>query len=135
MALEWTPEMSVGIGEIDVQHRKLIRKLNEINEAVEKGASKEEIARAIRFLEVYSDEHFKAEEAYMLSYKYRDYEDHRNVHARFMKETAAVREKFDSGEIAPAEVSDAVKYQYDWFVNHMASSDARMATFLRGKIR
>ena len=55
MYTEWTPEMSVGIGDIDVQHRKMIRKINEISEAVDASKSKEEITEAIKFFEVYSE--------------------------------------------------------------------------------
>jgi hemerythrin len=135
MYTEWTPEMSVGIGDIDVQHRKMIRKVNEISEAVDAGKSKEEIMEAIRFFEVYSEEHFKTEEGYMHIYGYPEFPGHQKEHRKLLDDMAQAREKFSQGKITEKEVYEESRRVADWFVAHMKLVDGRMAVFLRGKVK
>jgi|ERR1035437_3391861 hemerythrin len=135
MYTEWTPEMSVGIGDIDVQHRKMIRKINEISEAVDASKSKEEITEAIKFFEVYSEEHFNTEEGYMQVYRYPDYIGHQKEHKQILEDMAQVREKFNRGEITEKEVYEGSRKVAEWFVVHMKTTDSRMAVFLRGKVK
>ena len=135
MYAEWTPEMSVGIGDIDVQHRKMTRKINEISEAVDASKSKEEIIEAIKFFEAYSEEHFKTEEGYMQLYRYPEYISHQKEHIQIMADMAEIREKFNLGKIAEKEVYEGSRKVSDWFVAHMKTTDSRMALFLRGKVK
>lgn len=135
MYAEWTPEMSVGIGDIDVQHRKMVRKINEISEAVDNIKSKEEIIEAINFFEVYSEEHFRTEEGYMQLYRYPEYPGHQKEHRQILSDMADVREKFKKGKITAKEVYEESRKVADWFVEHMKITDGRMAVFLRGKVK
>jgi hemerythrin len=135
MYMEWSPSMSVGIGDIDVQHRKMIRKINEISEAVDVSKSKEEIIEAIVFFEVYSEEHFKTEEGYMQVYRYPEYLGHQKEHRLLMDDMAKVREHFKQGKITAKEVYDESRRVANWFMAHMKIVDDRMAVFLRGKVK
>jgi hemerythrin len=135
MYIEWTPDMSVGIGEIDVQHRKMVRKLNDIADAVDASKDKEEIQEAVKYFEVYSEEHFRTEEGFMTLYKYPEYANHKKEHEKIMADTAEIRERFSKGQADAKEVYDASKKVAEWFVNHMKTTDSRMAIFLRGKVK
>ncbi|MGD0566174.1 MAG: hemerythrin family protein [Candidatus Goldiibacteriota bacterium] len=135
MYLEWTPDLSVGIGEIDVQHRKMVRKLNDIAGAVEADKGMEEIEEAIKYFEVYSDEHFKTEEGYMTLYMYPEYADHKKNHDKILADMAEVRENFSGGRSDKKDVYAASKKVADWFLIHMKTTDSRMAIFLRGKVK
>jgi hemerythrin-like metal-binding protein len=127
--------MSVGIGEIDVQHRKMIRKINEIAEAVDKGMSREEILEAINFFEVYSEEHFTTEEAFMTRFNYPEYPDHKKIHEAILADMARIRDRFKGGKADAKDVYEEGKRVADWFVEHMKHVDSRLAAFLRGKIK
>jgi hemerythrin len=135
MYTEWTPDMSFGIGEIDVQHRKMVRKINEISEAIDKSLSHEEIIEAIKYFEAYSEEHFRTEEGYMTMYKYPDYPEHKKTHEMIMKDTAEIRERFSDGKADAREVYAESRKIAEWFVNHMKTTDTRLAGFLRGKVK
>lgn len=135
MYAEWTPEMSVGIGDIDVQHRKMIRKINEISEAVDAGKSKEDIIEAIKFFEVYSEEHFTTEEGFMNLYRYPELENHRKEHKQILQDMAQVRIKFGEGKVTAQAVFEESRKVSEWFVIHMKNADSRMAAFLRGKVK
>ena len=135
MYTEWSPEMSVGIGDIDVQHRKMVRKINEISEAIDAGKSKDEIIEAIKFFEVYSEEHFKTEEGFMNLYRYPELPGHQKEHRQILTDMAKVREKFNEDKIAVKEVFEESRKVAEWFVVHMKNADSRMAVFLRGKVK
>jgi hemerythrin len=135
MYTEWTPDLSVGIGEIDVQHRKMVRKINEIAEAIDAARSKDEIIEAIRYFEVYSEEHFKTEEGFMAVYHYPDLPEHRLLHEKILKDMSEVRIKFGEGKIEAEEVYKSSRQVAEWFTIHMKTTDSKMAVFLRGKVK
>jgi hemerythrin len=135
MYTEWTPDLSVGIGEIDVQHRKLVRKINEISEAVDASKGREDIEEAIKYFEIYSGDHFRTEEGYMTLYNYPEYQAHKKDHDKIMKDMADVRERFSGGRADAKEVYDLSRSVAEWFVDHMKTTDSRMAIFLRGKVK
>jgi hemerythrin-like metal-binding protein len=127
--------MSVGIGEIDVQHRKMINQINDIGEAIDDGRSKETIEEDIRLFEAYSEEHFKMEEAFMLGYYYPEYPGHKKLHEDTTAGTKKVMESFKNGKITPEEIYEEGRKLAAWFVDHMKNVDSRLAVFLRSKIR
>ena len=135
MYTEWKPEMSVGIGVIDVQHRKMVRNINEISEAVDVLKSNDEIIAAIGLFETYSHEHFKTEEDYMAIYRYPEYLLHQKDHIRILDDMKLVKEKFKLGQISAKEVHEESRKVADWFEGHMKNIDSKMATFLRGIVR
>ncbi|HPZ82341.1 MAG TPA: hemerythrin domain-containing protein, partial [Thermogutta sp.] len=65
MTLVWDTTMSTGIPRIDAQHQELIRKLNGLLHAMQKGRGKEEIEKLLDFLAEYVIKHFSDEEAEM----------------------------------------------------------------------
>lgn len=65
MAIEWTPDLSVGVENIDEQHKIWFQKANELFEAGKERRAKEYINTMIDFLDEYTKKHFKDEEAYM----------------------------------------------------------------------
>ena len=45
--IQWSPDYSVKVGEIDQQHQKLITMINELNDAMLKGKGKEILSKII----------------------------------------------------------------------------------------
>lgn len=65
MAIEWTPDLSVGVELIDEQHKIWFEKANGLFEAGKERKAREYINTMIDFLDDYTKQHFKDEEAYM----------------------------------------------------------------------
>ncbi len=135
MAVEWKPEMSVGIGEIDVQHRKIIGKLKELSEALEKKESPEATAGIVKFLAVYIEEHFRTEEMFMLKYIYPDFKDHQDKHIGFLKRIGILDDQIRENKLKGDELYNESLAVYNWFVLHIDNTDKKMGNFLRVKIR
>jgi hemerythrin len=135
MTVEWKPEMSVGIGEVDVQHRKIIGKLKELSDALEKKEEPETAAGILKFLAVYIEEHFRTEEMFMLKYIYPDFKEHQDRHLGFLKRITRLYEELSEGSIKGDDIYNESIAVYNWFVLHIENTDKKMGAFLRGKIR
>ena len=65
MSVEWDESLSIGIGIIDDQHRKLIERVNAFSAATENMDSRE-IENTISYLTGYVIQHFGAEDLIMI---------------------------------------------------------------------
>ena len=71
--VEWSNELSVGIEEIDSQHKVLVDLLNEVHEAIQRGRTLEATRDIIARLDEYARVHFAVEESLMpVSYTHLD---------------------------------------------------------------
>src|SRR5512138_2619963 len=80
--LEWTQALSVGVEEIDAQHRELFRRAARLLEGIQ-GGEPEELGQLIDFLYRYAVEHFGAEEEHMRRTRFPGYLRHKAEHDRF----------------------------------------------------
>lgn len=70
MTISWNDALSTGIAWQDAQHKELVKKTNELMNAMMQGKGAEEVDRIFRFLDEYVTVHFGAEEEAMLKYSY-----------------------------------------------------------------
>ena len=134
MKLEWTQEFSVGVEEIDSQHKELFDRINNLDSAMKQGRAKEEVVRLIQFLDTYVIIHFGAEEKYMTDYDYAGYALHKTKHDWFKKEFSDIRTKLDSEGITPDVIMLSNNLLITWFSNHVRTIDMMLGSFLKAKI-
>lgn len=131
-------ELAIGIEEIDRQHAELLDRMEHLRDAMRRGQSRDAIVGTLRFLEDYVVEHFATEVKYMLRYNYPGILLHKAEHETFLKDFAALKEKFTSlqakGEITTFLGVDIVRKLNDWFTNHIATIDKKMGEFLAEKM-
>jgi len=58
MPFEWTQNLSIGVAEIDNQHKELFKRINNLLDAISQGKGKQELFAVLEFLEDYSKFHF-----------------------------------------------------------------------------
>ena len=134
MKLQWTEDLSVGVEEIDNQHKELFDRINNLDSAMKQGRAKEEVVRLIEFLDKYVIIHFSAEEKYMTDYSYAGYALHKTKHDWFKKEFSDIRTKLDAGVITPDVIMLSNNLLITWFSNHIRSIDMMLGNFLKSKI-
>jgi hemerythrin len=129
--LQRTDELpSVGVEEIDRQHRVLMQRWWALEDARIRGDH-----RAVRanlwFLERYAAEHFVSEERTMEEARYPEHLRHRHEHERFAERIRRLRLDVDSGR----EAGEAAHFHWiaSWFLNHVREADAQLARFLGGR--
>lgn len=135
MRLEWSQEFSVGVEEIDDQHKELFIMINNLDLAMKQGRAKEEVVRLVGFLENYGVIHFGTEEKYMVSYNDPDYQLHKKKHEWFVKELSAIKEKLEADGPTADVIVRSNSLLIEWFSNHIRTVDKGLGIFLKLKKR
>lgn len=120
----WSDEFSLGMPEIDAQHRALIDLLNQVWAAAVKRVDHEVALPILDELEKYTITHFTAEEIFMHEMNYRDFRVHKEEHVQFVARIVAERARISAGA---AVTLDIVHFLKDWLLNHILVSDKKYA--------
>lgn len=121
--IEWSNELSVGIEEIDCQHKVLVDLLNEMHEAIQQGRTQEATRNIIDGLDEYTRVHFAVEESLMRILHYPDYQKHKEEHDKLAARLAELRAKLAEGRGAIGfELGQLLK---NWLTKHIMEVDKR----------
>ncbi len=134
MKRQWTEDISIGIEEIDNQHKQFIGVLNDLLDSMAEAKSKEKIGQVIGFLDQYSDIHFSTEQRYMLDYYYPGFEEHKAKHEEFKKKVQKLKADINSTENYLHVVIETEKELYRWLIDHIQNIDVKMGKFLKEKM-
>ncbi len=122
---EWKDDYSVGVNEIDIQHKHLISIGAELMDLVKHHSSDDlydDVVDAIERLKDYTVYHFDAEEKLMAESGYDDIEVHKELHRRFI-------EKLDDIDLTAIDenqtefIMDILKFISTWVVKHIIGDD------------
>jgi len=128
--LEWTSDLSVGMKDIDEQHKHFIGLINKTKEAVDAGAPRDAQKLIINDLLEYGRYHFETEEQYFEKFKYPDKEEHMAEHAKLLQGAIEFSNKFDAGEsVAPA----LLAFLKDWLADHLKKHDMKYSKYFKKK--
>jgi len=134
MRLQWSQACSVGIEEIDGQHKELFNRINSLDSAMKQGKAKKEVLRLIEFLDEYVITHFGTEEKHMADYDYPGYSLHKTKHNWFKKEISGIRKKLEIDGATPQVTILSNNLLIHWFSNHIRTTDMALGLFLKSKI-
>lgn len=127
--ITWTDKLSVGVIEIDTQHKRLIDLINQLNDAVHADKDTKALGKVLEELVKYTEYHFTTEEHLMLQRNYADSPAHKAEHKRFVDTISAFKKKFDSGD---AKISvDLMHFLRDWLTNHIMGTDMKFGKSLK----
>lgn len=126
--VRWVELYSVGIQQIDEQHKKLIDLLNELWRSMMDGKGPDHIGQTLDGLIAYTLTHFEAEEALMREHQYPGYEAHRQQHERLTAQVRTMQTDFKEGHsTTPREL---MLFLQGWIVRHIVASDKKYAPYL-----
>jgi len=131
MAVEWTPNLSVGVKHIDDQHKVWFEKANELFEAGKEKRAKEYISTMLKFLDDYTKLHFKDEEAYMEEIHYPQIDAQKKAHASFVNELAKLKSDFEKSGGNIVVIINANKMVISWLTNHIINMDKKIGDYVR----
>jgi hemerythrin len=118
--IEWSDEFSVGIQEIDEQHKVLINILNELSEAIEERRGTAVRNGIMERLVEYTRIHFTVEESLMRLLGYPQYEQHKHEHEMLLSQTTEFLVKINNEDVSTYEL---VFFLRSWLLNHILGSD------------
>lgn len=134
MAPEWTPDLTVGVEKIDLQHQELFRRIDALRGAIRGGSARGETERTLRFLEEYVREHFAMEEDAMRRTGYPAVLAHRAEHEGFVQDLEAYKKRWKDltarGEITSFLELEMQRRFSSWLADHIGRTDKIMGAFL-----
>jgi hemerythrin-like metal-binding protein len=120
----WDKILSVGVDEIDEDHRKLVSIFNTLNHAVSEGDSTEYLAAVLEELINCTVWHFSHEERLMLKYGYDQAAEHKDEHRELIDSAKALRDEIlQSGGVV---TESHIEYLERWLTEHILTSDMRL---------
>ena len=129
--IDFSPEYSVGIAEMDTEHRKLIDIFNELYDAMKQGKSKEVLDSVFSDLIQYTTTHFSDEEALLARHGYPGLNIQKEQHQLLVQSVKDKYEKFKSGAFMIS--IELINFLRDWLTNHIMKSDRLYGQFLNEK--
>ncbi len=129
--VEWSKELSVGIEEIDSQHKVLVDLLNELHRAIIERHGSETAHRILLQLLEYTRIHFAVEESLMRILGYPEYEEHKHHHELLLDEVRMLSEKLHDGKKSIS--FELLHFLKMWLTKHIMEEDKLYAPFLLSK--
>lgn len=121
--LEWDEKYSVGVKELDDQHKLMFATINELLDAINDNNTEEHLGNIIESLVKYKTFHFATEEKYFEQFNYEETEEHKMKHREFNDKLNALKAKFPTYSVEFA--FELVDFLEDWLINHLMVEDQK----------
>ena len=119
--ITWDESYSVGVKELDDQHKKIIEIIDRLYLLISENKNIEtEIPKILSELAEYADRHFSSEEIYFREFDYDKAESHIQIHNEYRERVKEFRHDFEAGKGGEvlADLSDFVNGWWVWHINH-----------------
>lgn len=130
----WSDDLTVGISEIDSQHRQLFSQLEQLLDACVAGREQAEVLRMLDFLGNYVKTHFDTEEALQQAHDFPGYESHRKQHSLMRDRIGSFRQELQTAGATRDFVLRVNQLLIDWLKNHIRQADREASEFLLKKM-
>jgi hemerythrin len=124
----WGEILSIGVDEIDEDHRKLVGIFNILNHAVKEGESPEYLAATLVELINCTVWHFSHEERLMLKYRYPETAEHKAEHQDLIKSAQELQQELLRADQAVAD--EHIVFLERWLTEHILTADGRLGAYL-----
>jgi len=126
--MDWKTSYSIGLEEIDGQHKTLLALFSDITEAIARDDSWSDVHYRVVALRSFAEFHFRFEEAMMRFFGYPDAanESHCKAHRAFFERLDSIVRTSLRDEVK----KDMVRFLFDWLTEHILVSDREYAEFI-----
>ncbi len=131
--IEWDDRLSMGIPEIDADHKRFILLTAELNRAIVDRMEPEEIRRRLRAILEDTAAHFVREEKLLREWHYPDAEAHARKHRAVEKALAALQDRLVNYGL-PAEWITVGLEVKEILFNHLLTEDIKYAEYYHNTI-
>ncbi len=129
--INWKNEFSVGVKEMDEQHKKLLGMINRLVAEQHTLTDPNTIAELLTEMTDYAQVHFRAEEYLMAEYGYDHKTQQELQHKAFIDKTVSF---YSASDIGPNVLSVALlDYLGTWLIGHILKEDMKYKDFFRSK--
>jgi hemerythrin len=125
----WNDRLSVHVASIDGEHKELISILNNLYDAIARGAGHGIVSETLARLNRYTEHHFRHEEALFAQTGYPGSASHVAQHADMVNWLAQWQRRCDSGDLSALSL-EVITYLKDWLFDHILGSDHQYVRYL-----
>ena len=129
--MPWTPDLSVGVEQIDNQHKMWFEKAEKLFQSGKEHRTKEYLGELLGFLDDYTKQHFSDEERYMLSIQYPELEVQKKAHALFIEQLAKLRSDYETSGGNILVILNANQMVVEWLTKHISNMDKKIGQFAK----
>jgi hemerythrin-like metal-binding protein len=124
----WSQLFSVGVPELDEEHRQLVSLINWFHERQVTGAGRDAIFEVLNELVRYAEYHFAHEERLLEALRFPERLKHKIEHDRFLQEVFRLNGRLAAGdESVSTELMDFLK---SWLLNDVLNADKKYERFI-----
>ena len=125
--LKWSNFFSVGVDDIDNQHKKLVQILNDLHYVIANNEGDKAIKELLLKLLEYTKEHFVDEEKFMIEIEFPGFDKHFQKHFKLTEQVEQFCDNVNNGvEINQLEL---VVFVMDWLKDHIMEEDMEYARY------
>jgi hemerythrin-like metal-binding protein len=128
--IEWSRSYSVGVTQMDNEHKRLIEIINNLYAAMRAGRSADAVGSVLDELIEYTKTHFAHEEKLMQQTNYQDYDVQKRCHVELVNQVLEIQKKFRDGTALGQEVMTFLK---NWLINHIQGLDKKYGPVMNKK--
>lgn len=121
MMLVWSDEYSVGIEEMDEQHKRLIDLINAVYDGLAEKTNSETVGTVLDELIDYTKVHFAVEECLQRLFSYEGYEAHKAIHDNIVKKVTEMQARFHAGDKKVG--MELLLFLKEWLFDHINKVD------------
>ncbi len=125
--ITWSDELSVGIEEIDEQHKVLINLINKMHDAIDHHHGSDVVQEILAELADYTKIHFAVEESLMRILGYPGYEEHKEIHDELLTHVIELKDKVASGRTAIS--FELMHFLKSWLSKHIMDEDMQYSGY------
>jgi hemerythrin len=127
----WDDSLSVGVAEVDRQHKTLIELLNVLHDGKNQGRGSDVLRDALAKLATYTVEHFAYEEKILGQYGYPELSEHHDSHEKLKARVVEFKTAFDEGRSSLG--IELFMFLRSWLNGHIRGSDRAYGKYLNAK--
>ncbi|MBC8019570.1 MAG: hemerythrin family protein [Verrucomicrobia bacterium] len=131
MGIAWRESLSIGIEEIDNQHKQLLSHFDQLLKACETGKGMDELKTLIDFLNGYVKKHFSDEEGIQRLHRYPGYATHKLEHDSFVARLNTLKLEIANEGVALHHVIETNQLLLTWLIHHISTVDVQLGRFLK----
>ncbi len=127
--MEWNDKLSVGVAELDNDHKKLVAMLNDLYDSIKAGRGKDKVGSILDGLVAYTATHFAREERFFAQTKYPATAEHMKEHAHLTAQVVAVQKKYKEGATSVVSL-EVMNFLKNWLLSHIQGTDRKYGPHL-----
>lgn len=126
--IQWSEAYSVGVRELDEEHRIIVNIINALAECKDRNAPIHEIQKLLIELADYATQHFQTEEQLLSKYNYEGQEEQKREHQKYRMKVL----EYCTGEISASDQlsTDLLGFLSTWWNTHILRVDMQYRSFL-----